>query len=68
MILDNDDIDGMNHWDDIQNLRETKRQEFIYNLDDMNPPINGHAAIRYGPLTERNFLICYFVRFLLHPF
>ena len=48
-------MDGMSHWDAIQNLEETKRTEFIYNLDDMNPPVTGHAAIRYAldPLKQQ---------------
>ena len=50
-FIDNEDMDGMSHWDAIQNLEETKRTEFIYNLDDMNPPVTGHAAIRYALVT-----------------
>ncbi|XP_025084343.1 LOW QUALITY PROTEIN: arylsulfatase B-like [Pomacea canaliculata] len=42
------DIDGMNIWDAISNYTPSPRTEFIYNLDDMFIPLEGHAAIRQG--------------------
>ncbi|OWF47903.1 arylsulfatase B-like [Mizuhopecten yessoensis] len=42
------DIDGIDQWDSLRTGAPSKRTEFIYNLDDMNPPFEGHAAIRVG--------------------
>ncbi|XP_069103673.1 arylsulfatase B-like isoform X1 [Argopecten irradians] len=41
-------IDGINQWDSLRTGAPSKRTEFIYNLDDKFPPLNGHAAIRVG--------------------
>ncbi|KAJ8314187.1 hypothetical protein KUTeg_008748 [Tegillarca granosa] len=41
-------IDGVNQWPSLLNGSESKRTEFIYNLDDKLLPLNGHAAIRSG--------------------
>ncbi|KAJ8314190.1 hypothetical protein KUTeg_008751, partial [Tegillarca granosa] len=42
-------IDGLNQWPSLLNGSESKRSEFIYNLDDLPPPFCvGHAAIRSG--------------------
>ncbi|KAK3108276.1 hypothetical protein FSP39_004703 [Pinctada imbricata] len=46
--ISNADMDGMDQWTNIQTRTPSKRTEFVYNLDDMNPPLTGHAAIRYG--------------------
>ncbi|KAK3108902.1 hypothetical protein FSP39_018311 [Pinctada imbricata] len=45
--ISNPDMDGINQWDNIRNLRPSDRTGFVYNLDDKFPPVNGHAAIRY---------------------
>ncbi|OWF52332.1 arylsulfatase B-like [Mizuhopecten yessoensis] len=42
------DIDGLDQWESLRTGAPSKRTEFIYNLDDMNPPLQGHAAIRVG--------------------
>ncbi|XP_069103676.1 arylsulfatase B-like [Argopecten irradians] len=42
------DLDGIDQWDSLRTGAPSKRTEFIYNLDDKNPPICGHAAIRVG--------------------
>ncbi|XP_067658819.1 arylsulfatase B-like [Haliotis asinina] len=41
-------IDGMSHWDSIRNGLPSSRTEFIYNIDDMEVPVEGHAGIRVG--------------------
>ena len=41
------DIDGIDQWSSISAGMKSGRKEFIYNLDDVNPPTEGHAAIRY---------------------
>ncbi|XP_046335684.2 arylsulfatase B-like [Haliotis rufescens] len=41
-------IDGMSHWDSIRNGLPSKRTEFIYNIDDFEVPVEGHAGIRVG--------------------
>ncbi|KAJ8314188.1 hypothetical protein KUTeg_008749 [Tegillarca granosa] len=41
-------IDGLNQWPSLLDGSESKRTEFIYNLDDKLPAITGHAAIRSG--------------------
>ncbi|XP_067658487.1 arylsulfatase B-like [Haliotis asinina] len=41
-------IDGMSHWDSIRNGLPSSRTEFIYNIDDFEVPIEGHAGIRVG--------------------
>ncbi|KAK3108925.1 hypothetical protein FSP39_018823 [Pinctada imbricata] len=46
--ISNPDMDGINQWDNIRNLRPSDRTGFVYNLDDKFPPVNGHAAIRDG--------------------
>lgn len=42
------DIDGISQWKSISTGQASQRTEFIYNLDDWNPPTEGHAAIRVG--------------------
>lgn len=42
------DIDGVDQWPAIVQGSQSKRNEFIYNLDNMFPAVNGHAAIRSG--------------------
>ncbi|XP_067658128.1 arylsulfatase B-like [Haliotis asinina] len=43
-------IDGISHWESIRNGNQwsSHRTEFIYNLDDFEPALEGHAAIRVG--------------------
>ncbi|XP_071100463.1 arylsulfatase B-like [Haliotis cracherodii] len=41
-------IDGTTHWESIRNGLPSSRTEFIYNLDDFEPALEGHAAIRVG--------------------
>ncbi|XP_046561885.1 arylsulfatase B-like [Haliotis rubra] len=41
-------IDGISHWESIRNGNPSSRTEFIYNLDDFEPAMEGHAAIRVG--------------------
>ncbi|XP_046561888.1 arylsulfatase B-like isoform X1 [Haliotis rubra] len=43
-------IDGISHWESIRNGDQwsSHRTEFIYNLDDFEPALEGHAAIRVG--------------------
>ncbi|XP_067658829.1 arylsulfatase B-like [Haliotis asinina] len=41
-------IDGMSHWDSIRNGLPSSRTEFIYNIDDFEVPLEGHAGIRVG--------------------
>ena len=41
-------IDGMNQWDSISTGTESARNEFIYNLDNIQEGSQGHAAIRVG--------------------
>lgn len=41
-------IDGVSQWENIRTGSPSKRNEFIYNLDDLAPYENGHAAIRMG--------------------
>ncbi|XP_046561881.1 arylsulfatase I-like [Haliotis rubra] len=41
-------IDGMSHWDSIRNGLPSSRTEFIYNIDDMEVPVEGHAGLRLG--------------------
>ncbi|XP_046584420.1 arylsulfatase B-like isoform X1 [Haliotis rubra] len=44
-----DASDSIDHWEDIVNNADTRRTEFIYNLDDVKAGVDdGHAAIRYG--------------------
>ena len=40
-------MDGIDQWDSLRTAGESKRSEFIYNIDDLKPEICGHAAIRY---------------------
>ncbi|XP_046547542.1 LOW QUALITY PROTEIN: arylsulfatase B-like [Haliotis rubra] len=42
------DIDGMSHWDSIRSGLPSSRTEFIYNIDDFEIPVEGHAGIRVG--------------------
>ncbi|KAJ8307722.1 hypothetical protein KUTeg_014727 [Tegillarca granosa] len=42
------DIDGVDQWSAIVDGSQSKRNEFIYNLDNMFPAVTGHAAIRSG--------------------
>ncbi|XP_069103674.1 arylsulfatase B-like isoform X2 [Argopecten irradians] len=42
------DLDGIDQWESLRTGAPSKRTEFIYNLDDENPPACGHAAIRVG--------------------
>lgn len=44
----NKDIDGVSMWEAITSMGPSPRTGFVYNLDDMNPPFEGHAAIREG--------------------
>lgn len=46
--IDDPDIDGMNLWPSLSSGSPSPRTEFIYNLDDMFPPVQGHAGIRQG--------------------
>ncbi|XP_022329100.2 arylsulfatase B-like [Crassostrea virginica] len=41
-------MDGIDQWDSLRTAGESKRSEFIYNIDDLKPEICGHAAIRMG--------------------
>lgn len=41
-------LDGIDQWDSLRTAGESKRTEFIYNIDDLRPEICGHAAIRMG--------------------
>ncbi|XP_046561886.1 arylsulfatase B-like [Haliotis rubra] len=41
-------IDGISHWESIRNGNPSSRTEFIYNLDDFEPVMEGHAGIRVG--------------------
>ncbi|XP_050412432.1 arylsulfatase B [Patella vulgata] len=41
-------LDGVNQWDSIRLNQQSKRTEFIYNLDDFPIPTQGHAGIRVG--------------------
>ncbi|XP_048242464.1 arylsulfatase I-like [Haliotis rufescens] len=41
-------IDGTTHWESIRNGLPSSRTEFIYNIDDFEPALEGHAAIRVG--------------------
>uniref|UniRef100_K1Q0H9 Arylsulfatase J n=1 Tax=Magallana gigas TaxID=29159 RepID=K1Q0H9_MAGGI len=41
-------LDGIDQWDSLQKAGESKRTEFIYNIDDLKPENCGHAAIRMG--------------------
>ncbi|XP_071109637.1 arylsulfatase B-like [Haliotis cracherodii] len=41
-------IDGISHWESIRNGLPSSRTEFIYNLDNFEPAIEGHAGIRVG--------------------
>lgn len=41
-------LDGIDQWDSLRTARESKRNEIIYNIDDLRPEIGGHAAIRMG--------------------
>ena len=49
--FDNDfldsNMDGVDQWDSLRTAGESKRSEFVYNIDDMKPEQCGHAAIRY---------------------
>ncbi|KAK7481420.1 hypothetical protein BaRGS_00027376 [Batillaria attramentaria] len=47
-VVKNKDIDGVSMWDAITSMGPSPRTGFVYNLDDMNPPFEGHAAIREG--------------------
>ncbi|XP_076472377.1 arylsulfatase J-like [Babylonia areolata] len=46
--VDNEDIDGVSVWKALTTLSPSPRTEFIYNLDNMFPPLEGHAALRQG--------------------
>ncbi|XP_061179842.1 arylsulfatase B-like [Saccostrea echinata] len=41
-------LDGIDQWDSLRTGGESKRTEFVYNIDDMKPENCGHAAIRMG--------------------
>ncbi|OWF53589.1 arylsulfatase B-like [Mizuhopecten yessoensis] len=41
-------IDGISQWENLKSNGSSPRTEFIYNLDDLAPYQNGHAAIRMG--------------------
>ncbi|XP_064610401.1 arylsulfatase B-like [Liolophura sinensis] len=41
-------IDGVNQWDAIRTGGESPRTEFVYNIDEFQPLMCGHAAIRMG--------------------
>ncbi|XP_048753866.1 arylsulfatase B-like [Ostrea edulis] len=41
-------LDGIDQWESLKTGGVSKRTEFIYNIDDMQPEICGHAAIRMG--------------------
>ncbi|KAL4235780.1 hypothetical protein ACF0H5_004171 [Mactra antiquata] len=43
-----DSIDGVNQWEALSTGGESKRTEFVYNLDNALMPPTGHAAIRVG--------------------
>ena len=47
VLFKDGDIDGIDQWSSISSGMKSGRKEFIYNLDDVNPPTEGHAAIRY---------------------
>lgn len=47
-IFEDSKLDGIDQWDSLRTARESKRNEFIYNIDDLRPEIGGHAAIRYA--------------------
>nr|KAG5694741.1 hypothetical protein BaRGS_031557 [Batillaria attramentaria] len=47
-VVKNTDIDGVSMWDAITSMGPSPRTGFVYNLDNMNPPVEGHAAIREG--------------------
>lgn len=47
-IFEDSKLDGIDQWDSLRTARESKRNEFIYNIDDFRPEIGGHAAIRYA--------------------
>ncbi|KAL8597071.1 hypothetical protein ACOMHN_057560 [Nucella lapillus] len=46
--VESKDIDGMSIWKAMTSLSPSPRTEFIYNLDNHIPPIEGHAGIRSG--------------------
>ena len=45
-IFKDENIDGINQWDEISQGGVSKRTELVYNLDDVVPATQGHAAIR----------------------
>lgn len=65
-IFEDSKLDGIDQWDSLRTARESKRNEIIYNIDDLRPEIGGHAAIRYAfliGLTILFFMHCSFVSF-----
>ncbi|XP_078326537.1 arylsulfatase B-like [Crassostrea virginica] len=46
--LPDSNMDGVDQWDSLRTAGESKRSEFVYNIDDMKPEQCGHAAIRMG--------------------
>lgn len=46
--INDTDMDGMNLWPALSSGGPSPRTEFIYNLDDMFIPLEGHAGIRQG--------------------
>ena len=53
LFVPDEDIDGMNMWGAISTGSASPRSEFIYNFDDMFPPLQGHAGIRYEISSRR---------------
>jgi hypothetical protein len=39
-------LDGIDQWDSLKTGQASKRTEFVYNIDDLQPENCGHAAIR----------------------
>lgn len=46
LTLSGEIIDGVNQWDAIRTGGESPRTEFVYNIDEFQPLMCGHAAIR----------------------
>ena len=57
-FISDPNMDGIDQWDSLRTAAESKRSEFIYNIDDLKPEICGHAAIRYilGCYSLHNFI------------
>ncbi|KAK3588141.1 hypothetical protein CHS0354_012199 [Potamilus streckersoni] len=43
-----EDIDGINLWEEIRSGSASKRTEFVYHIDEIFTPFEGHEAIRVG--------------------